>query len=81
METKYDFIDKKQKLAKLIEKYLENKQNEPELLKYIQELKKDDNFKNKQLFTNIFEEITKYLPELSNKELKQRILMINGFID
>lgn len=81
MEISYQFIDKKEKLANLLEEYLENQEKEKELINYIDELKTDEEFKEKELFKNIFVELTKYLPELSRKELKQRILMIKGFIE
>jgi len=76
-----DFIDKKEKLADLIENYLLDSQKEKELLSYINELSVDEDFIGKDLFKNIFDELVRYLPDLSNKELKQRVLLIRGFID
>lgn len=76
-----DFVDKKEKLATLIEKYIDDSNSENELLTYIKELSEDSDFISKELFKNIFDELLKYLPELSRKELKQRILMIRGFIE
>lgn len=76
-----DFIDKKEELASLIEMYIENSENEAELMRYVSELKEDLDFANKELFNNIFSEFEKYLPELSNKELKQRVLMIKGYME
>lgn len=76
-----DFVDKKEKLATLIEKYIHDSNSENELLTYIKELSEDSDFISKELFKNIFDELLKYLPELSRKELKQRILMIRGFIE
>lgn len=76
-----DFIDKKEKLADLIEAYIVDSEKEKELLELIDDYKSDDDFLGKELFKNIFDEITKFLPELSAKELKQRILMIRSYID
>lgn len=81
MEQTHDFIDKKEKLADLIEEYIENSEKEQELISYINELSQDEDFKGKELFRNIFTELNKYLPELSRKELKQRVLMIRGFLE
>ncbi len=76
-----DFVDKKEKLVGLLEDYLDDNEKENELMQYINELSNDVDFVNKDLFRNIFEEIQKYLPELSKKEIKQRILMIRGYIE
>ncbi len=76
-----DFIDKKEKLADLLEEFIENNQKEAELTSYIQELSKDIEFKGKELFGNLFQELIQYLPELSRKELKQRVLIIRSFIE
>lgn len=76
-----DFVDKKEKLADLIEEYVENKEKEQTLIAYIHELSNDINFRDKELFLNMFSEFMKYLPELSRKELKQRVLMIRTFIE
>lgn len=76
-----DFIEKKENFARLIEQYIENQDSESELLNTIKELSQDDDFKNKDLFKNLFEELTKYLPELSRKELKQRVLLVRSYLD
>ena len=76
-----DFIDKKEKLANLIEEYIEDSNKEALLIRYINELSNDFDFNQKDLFKNIFDEISKYLPELSHKELKQRVLMIRAFME
>lgn len=81
MEKIQDFIDKKEKLANLIESYIENQNQANELLSYINELSNDREFKDRELFRNIFTEFIRYLPELSRKELKQRVLMIRGFLE
>ena len=78
-----DFFDKKEKLVNLLKKYIQenNQENKEKLLSFINELSNDEDFKNKDLFNNIFNELSNYLSELSHKELKQRLLMIEGFID
>lgn len=74
-----DFVEKKEKLADLIEEYLKDNEKEAELLTFVNELSNDYDFKDKELFLNIFDELQRFLPELSQKELKQRVLMIRGF--
>lgn len=74
-----DFVEKKEKLADLIEEYLKDNEKEAELLNFVNESSNDFDFKDKELFLNIFNELQKFLPELSQKELKQRVLMIRGF--
>ncbi len=75
-----DFIDKKEELADVLEEYLKTKNREA-LLTKIEKYKKDPDFMEKELFNNILNELTDYLDELSNKEIKQRILLIRSFID
>lgn len=76
-----DFIDKKEKLADLIENYINQPETLQELKEYVLELEKDSEFKDKQLFTSIFADIKNYILELSRKELKQRVMMIRGFLE
>lgn len=76
-----DFVDKKEKLADLLEQFLTNNENKDELISYSKELKQDADFKNKALFEGIFKDIELYLNELSRKELKQRILLIRSFME
>lgn len=76
-----DFIDKKEKIADLIEEYISNGENAPELVEYCTQMVVDGDFKNKDLFQSMLPEIVKYLPELSRKELKQRVLLIRTFMD
>jgi hypothetical protein len=76
-----DFVDKKEDLSLLIEKYIEDKSNENELIMMINELSDDEDFKSKDLFRNIFNELKNSISELSNKELRQRVLMIKSYID
>jgi len=76
-----DFISKKNKLADMLETYIENKDSEADLVGYVQELIEDIDFKTKDLFNNLLNELKNYLPELSRKELKQRVLIIRSFIE
>jgi len=76
-----DFVDKKEKFADLIEEYVKDKDKENELFEYIEELKNDPEFDNKELFKNLFSEFVKFLPDLSDKELRQRVNMIRTYID
>lgn len=76
-----DFVDKKERLADLIEEYIEDREKEQELMQLMDELREDEDFKRKELFQNIFDELSKYLPDLSRRELKQRVLMIRTYLD
>ena len=76
-----DFVDKKEALADLIEEYMENSDKEKELVEMVALLKEDAEFKSKALFLGVFADVEKFLPELSRKELKQRVSMIRSFIE
>lgn len=76
-----DFIDKKEKLADLLEEYNEDKSKIDELREYAQQIKDDTDFKNRDLFTKILNDIFLYINELSHKEIKQRIMMIRNYLD
>lgn len=76
-----DFIDKKENLANLIELYIIDKKNKDQLILKVNELFEDSDFKGKDLFENILDELNNFLDELSNKELKQRILLIRSYIE
>ena len=76
-----DFIDKKEKLADILEEYLQDDAKKEELLDYTNQLLQDEEFKDKELIKNICLEINEYLTELSNRELKQRVLLIRSYID
>lgn len=76
-----DFIDKKEKFADMLEGYTVQTVNETELMNYLEELSSDDEIKGKELFMNIITELKKYLPELSKKELKQRVLLIRSYLE
>lgn len=73
------FEENKQKLVILIENYLEDNSRENELVIFAKNLIYEDDFKQKDLFRNLLDELIRFLPELSNKELKQRILIINSY--
>jgi histidyl-tRNA synthetase len=76
-----DFIDKKEKLANLLEEYLSDVSKKEDLLNIVKEFKQDSDFAGKELFSNLFNELTNYLSELSSKELKQRILIIRSYME
>jgi predicted transcriptional regulator len=76
-----DFVDKKEKIADLIEEYISDDQKAHELIKYCTDMCLDEDFKNKELFQSMLPEIVKYLPELSRKELKQRVSLIRTFME
>lgn len=75
-----DFVDKKEKIANLLEEYLEKKENLEQIKKQINIYLNDEDFKEKELFTNIFYEINKDLENLTNKQIKQRISMIRTYL-
>jgi len=76
-----DFIDKKERIADLIEEYISNEGSGQELIDYCVQMSIDFDFKNKELFQNLLPEIIKYLPQLSRKDLKQRVSMIRTFME
>ena len=76
-----DFMNKKEKLAKLLEQFNQNRQTKEELLSYTKELEEDSEFRNKDLFVGLFKDINNFLNELSQKDIKQRILLIRSFIE
>lgn len=78
-----DFIDKKDKLADLVENYAREKtpENLNLLFDLIDELKFDDDFKSRELFTKLFDELKRFSEELSSRELKQRSLIIRSYLD
>ncbi|MFW6285874.1 MAG: hypothetical protein ACOC16_01760 [Nanoarchaeota archaeon] len=75
-----DFIDKKEKFADLIEAFIENQDAQIELLNYVKLLEKDEDFKDKDLFLKIFDDIKTLLQDLSKRELKQRVLLIRSYL-
>lgn len=74
-----NFNVKKEKLVSLIESYIADTNKDYDLLYYVHELKKDVDFKGKDLFASIFHEFENHLKELSQRELKQRVLLIRSF--
>ncbi|MFW5704201.1 MAG: hypothetical protein ACOCXG_00010 [Nanoarchaeota archaeon] len=74
-------IEKKAKLADLIEEYIANSNKESELLSYIAELREDPDFNDKKLFKDIFDELMNDLPNLPRKYLKQIAAIIRDFND
>jgi len=74
-----DFIDKKEEFVKVLENYLINK-NKEELFKNLEKFKNDPNFIDKELFKKIIEELHNYINELTDKEIKQRILLAKSYI-
>lgn len=79
--NKMDFIDKKEKLADMIENYISEKIKSEELNDFLEKLSADEDIKKKELLINIITELKQYLSELSRKELKQRILMIRSYLE
>lgn len=80
-ELNMDFIDKKEKLADLLEEYINNCNKKNELIDYVKDIKGDNNFQSKNLFLKIFSNIEKHLDDFSRKELKQRVLLIRSYLD
>jgi ATP adenylyltransferase/5',5'''-P-1,P-4-tetraphosphate phosphorylase II len=76
-----DFVEKKEKLCELMEAYVEDPQRQPELLYFVKMLQEDRQFKDKDLFQNVFKELNQYLSDLSRRDIKQRILMIRSYFD
>lgn len=74
-----EFVDKKEKFADLLEEYIKNKDKES-LLSSIKEYEKDNDFMDKELFANIIKEIKNNLDDLSNQELKQRVLLVRSYL-
>ncbi len=81
MEMVQDFVDKKEKLADLLEEYMANPDIEKELVDLVIVFAEDEDFKDKALFKSIFSDVMEYLHDLSRKEIKQRVLMIRSYLD
>ncbi len=76
-----DFIDKKVDLLNVFKEYIDKPEENKDLLfQKINKYKEDMDFKDKELFQNIFLELEFNLDELNRKELKQRYLMIETYI-
>lgn len=74
-----NFNVKKEKLVSLIESYIADSSKANELQYFVRELKMDVDFKGKDLFASIFHEFENHLKELTQRELKQRVLLIRSF--
>ena len=75
-----DFVEKKDEIAQIIEKYASQEVSKDELISKINELSNDLDFKDKDLFKTIFTELVEYVDELSSKELRLRALMIRSYM-
>ena len=75
-----DFVEKKDEIAQIIEKYASQEVSKDELISKINELSNDLDFKDKDLFKTIFSELVEYVDELSSKELRQRALIIRSYM-
>ena len=76
-----DFVDKKEKLAELIEGFVEQRNIKQDVLNCVLEFKVDTDFIGKDLFTSIFNEFENHFDELTQRELKQRVLLIRSFME
>lgn len=78
-----DFVDKKDRLAELVETYVRDKNDEnyQSLISFIDELSSDEDFNSKELFTKLFDELKRFSSDLTSRELKQRALMIKTYMD
>lgn len=78
-----DFVDKKDRLAELVETYARDKNDEnyQSLISFIDELSSDEDFNSKELFTKLFDELKRFSSDLTSRELKQRALMIKTYMD
>lgn len=76
-----DFVDKKEEFADMLENFAKGEVSNQQLLEKVSQLQKDSDFKDKSLFENIFKELNSSLDELSNKEIKQRVLLIRSYVE
>jgi len=74
-----DFNNKKEKLVSLIETYISDNTIADELRAFAILIRSDVNFRDKALFVSICNEIEFHLKELTQRELKQRVLLIRSF--
>ena len=74
-----DFNSKKEKLVSLIETYISDNTIADELRAFAILIRSDVNFRDKALFVSICNEIEFHLKELTQRELKQRVLLIRSF--
>ncbi|NQZ84945.1 MAG: hypothetical protein HRU03_04460 [Nanoarchaeales archaeon] len=71
--------ENQQRLAQAITDYVQDEQTINQLTNTLNDLKFETEFKKIDLFGNILNELNHSLKELSRKELKQRILLIQSF--
>ena len=71
--------ENQQKLAQAIENYVQDEHSINQLKTVLGELSFEVDFKKIDLFGNIINELNHSLTELSRKELKPRILLIQSF--
>lgn len=76
-----NFIEEKEKLADTIEAVARGEESKENLFSLIEELKQEDSFKDKKLFTDTFNTLENHFEEFSRRELKQRALMIRSYIE
>ena len=76
-----DFVDKKEDFANLLEQFNANEVSQEDVLSRVKEFSQDEDFKEKPLFENIFNELQEYIQDLSRKEIKQRILLIRSYLE
>ena len=76
-----DFVDKKEEFANMLESFAKEELSKEDLLTKVNQLKEDEDINNISLFENIFEEILNSIDDLSNKEIKQRALLIRSYIE
>lgn len=76
-----EFNSKKEKLVSLIEGYINDNRVGEELRAFAILIRSDVNFRDKALFVSICNEIEFHLKELTQRELKQRVLLIRSFME
>lgn len=74
-----NFEEKKQELVMAFNEFLQNSEIKTDFMNYILMVKKYSCFENNQLFQQIFDEITENINDMSRKDIKQRLLMIESF--
>jgi len=74
-----NFLQKKQELIEGFEQYLQNPEIKYQFIEYIKIMEKEECFQNNKLFQDIFKELQTNIDELSRREIKQRLLMIQTY--
>ena len=75
-----DFIAKKQEVVEALNNYILEELSQEEFLEKINVFVQDSTIMSVDLFKSILNELKSSLSELSRKELKQRKLMLEGYI-